>query len=95
MSRAHTASTYLNLARDWVNTPANVLNPPSFAQTVADLCTEMAIPGLTCTVLAEGDLRALQCGGILAVGAASAQPPRLVHLEYQPPKASGTCCPRR
>lgn len=89
MSKAHSASTYLNLARDWVNTPANVLNPPSFAQTVADLCTEMAIPGLTCTVLAEGDLRELQCGGILAVGAASAQPPRLVHLEYQPPQAQG------
>ena len=68
--------------RDWVNTPPGDLTPPIFADAVVAAAAEVA--GVSATVLDEDRLAALGCGGILAVGAGSAAPPRLVELTYDP-----------
>ncbi|WGL50957.1 leucyl aminopeptidase [Nocardioides sp. BP30] len=68
--------------RDWVNTPAADLTPPVFADAV--VAAAGGVPGVSVTVYDEQQLADLGCGGILAVGAASAAPPRLVELSYQP-----------
>ncbi|WP_185995133.1 leucyl aminopeptidase [Nocardioides campestrisoli] len=66
--------------------PSNVKNPAWMAEqavAVADAA------GLEVTVWDEQRLAEDGFGGILAVGAASATPPRLVRLDYRPAKSSG------
>lgn len=71
-------------ARDLVNEPPNEL-PPS---RLADLAAETArAAGLRCSILDVEAMQALGMGAILAVGAGSDQPPRLIVLEYAPPRA--------
>ncbi len=78
--------------RDWVNTPPADLTPPKFADAIA-AAVKAANKGLPAggrvkaTVLDEKRLAELGCGGILAVGSGSAEPPRLVELEYRPKDA--------
>ena len=69
--------------RDWVNTPANDLTPPLFADeiTAAAKGTKVRVKVLDETKLAE-----LGCGGLLGVGGGSSAPPRLVELRYSPPE---------
>jgi leucyl aminopeptidase len=71
----------VNNTRDLVNTPANDLNPPSFADYAAKRGKDA---GLTVEVLDEKALKRGGFGAILAVGAGSATPPRLVRLSYKP-----------
>ncbi len=68
-------------ARDWVNLPANLLFPASFADQVAALVKDTRI---STEVLDEQDLAAQGYGGLLAVGGGSSRPPRLVRLSYRP-----------
>jgi leucyl aminopeptidase len=67
--------------RDWVNTPANLLYPESFAEQVRNLVlgSNITIDVLDETALSEGGY-----GGLMAVGGGSARPPRLVRLSYSP-----------
>jgi leucyl aminopeptidase len=71
--------------RDWVNTPANNLRPPAFAEQAAALASAA---GLDVEVLDEKQLRDGGYGGITAVGQGSEAPPRLVRISYTP--AGGT-----
>jgi leucyl aminopeptidase len=68
-------------ARDWVNHPANLLYPESFAHQVRDLVrdSDIAIDVLDETALSQGGY-----GGLIAVGGGSSRPPRLVRLSYSP-----------
>ena len=68
-------------ARDWVNHPANLLYPESFAGQVRDLVrgSNIAIDVLDETALSQGGY-----GGLMAVGGGSSRPPRLVRLSYSP-----------
>lgn len=68
-------------ARELVNTPASELSPAAFAAEAK----RAAAPGLRVEVLEERDLRKLGYGAILAVGAGSATPPRMVVMRYSPP----------
>jgi leucyl aminopeptidase len=68
-------------AREWVNIPPNLLYPDSFAQEVKALVKDARI---TIEVLDEKGLERGGYGGILAVGAGSSRPPRLVRLSYAP-----------
>jgi leucyl aminopeptidase len=72
-------------AREWVNIPANLLYPESFANQVRQLVQNTRV-GID--VLDEAALRRDGYGGLLAVGGGSAQPPRLVRLAYRPRGAS-------
>jgi len=71
-------------ARDWVNTPANLLWPAEFADRVRAIAGKRKNPAVAVTVLDEAELDELGCGGILGVGMGSDSPPRLVKLEYRP-----------
>ena len=80
-------------SRDWVNTPPADLTPPAFADAIAaavkDANKQLPTGGakIKVEVLDEGRLAELGCGGLLAVGAGSAAPPRLVELGYHPEDA--------
>jgi len=70
-------------ARDWVNTAPADIRPPVFAQSIK----EWAGDATRVTIWDERKLERERCGGILAVGAGSEVPPRLVQLIYRPDKA--------
>ena len=71
--------------RNLVNMPPSALTPATLAQSAID-----AVQGLDVEVAVwdEDDLRRDGCGGILAVGMGSANPPRLVRLSYEPEGAT-------
>ncbi|PAY21114.1 leucyl aminopeptidase [Rhodopirellula sp. SM50] len=69
----------INLARRLVNEPASVIYPASFAERATALATEV---GLGCEVWDENRLAEENCRAILAVGAGSDKPPRLVILRH-------------
>jgi len=69
-----------NRTRQIANQPPNVFFPQTLAETAAKIAREFKL-GLT--VFDERALRKGGFGGLLAVGGASAHPPRLVVLRYQ------------
>jgi len=73
-----------NFARDLVNEPPNQLPPTRLAEIASEAARKA---GLKCSVLDEDAMKALGMGAILSVGAGSDQPPRLIVLEYAPPRA--------
>ncbi|MFT3891600.1 MAG: leucyl aminopeptidase [Anaerolineales bacterium] len=75
----------VNLARAWAHEPANIINPVTLAERVQELAKE---EGLKCTVLDDTQLKEMGAGAIVAVGQGSANPSRLIVLEYQPPAGS-------
>ena len=66
-------------ARDLVAEPGNIVTPKGFAARLARLERE----GVTVEVLDAEALAALGCGGLLAVGGASAHPPCLAVLRWR------------
>ena len=85
LARARALAESMSLARDLINTPPNAMTPVAFAEVATK---EAAAAGLVATVLDEKALRRGGYGGILGVGQGSANPPRLVRLEYRNPKAT-------
>ncbi|MBI2247020.1 MAG: leucyl aminopeptidase [Armatimonadetes bacterium] len=75
------------LARDLVNEPPNQLNPTRLAEIAGETAR---IAGLRCSVLDVDAMQAQGMGAILSIGGGSAVPPRLIVLEYTPPKARRT-----
>jgi leucyl aminopeptidase len=68
-----------NRARDWQHLPANFMGPETLARVAGDVA---ARHGLELEVLGPDELRAGGYNLVLAVGAASAQPPRLIRVQY-------------
>ena len=83
LRRAGVVSTAVARTRDWVNTPANMLRPPGFADEISEAAAKA---GLDVEVLDEAALLKGNFGGILAVGMGSEAKPRLVRLTYSPPE---------
>ena len=79
--RAAVLSEIVDLTRDLVNTPPNLLYPEEFARRTQELV--QGLP-LTVTVLDEKQLAEGGYGGIVGVGQGSTRPPRLVRVEYAP-----------
>jgi leucyl aminopeptidase len=71
----------VRLARDLVNTPAGDLTPPMFADAATKVAKDA---GLTIEVIDDKQARKLGLGGLLGVGGASDNPPRMVKLTYTP-----------
>lgn len=69
------------LARDLTNAPSNIKDPAWFAARATALATDA---GLVSRTWDADDLATDGFGGILAVGASSASPPRLVTVTYDP-----------
>jgi leucyl aminopeptidase len=82
LARAVAQSSATALARDLANMPSNVKDPAWLAGTAARVTADL--PGLTVTVRDERWLAEQGFGGILAVAAGSAAPPRLVELAWRP-----------
>jgi len=70
-----------NWARDLANTPPNALTPRALASHAEALAKQL---GCACTVFDETKLKELGMNAILGVGQGSAEPPRLILLEYAP-----------
>lgn len=81
VAKAQAIAQAVLVARDWINTPANLLYPESFANDVKELAKGTR---LEVEVLDEKQLAKEGFGGILAVGGGSQRPPRLVRLEHKP-----------
>jgi leucyl aminopeptidase len=86
LADALVASTATWLVRDLANTPSSTKNPAWVADEAHRLATAA---GLTVEVRGPRELEAEGFGGILAVGAGSASPPRLVVVGYTPSRAPG------
>ncbi|HJR90616.1 MAG TPA: leucyl aminopeptidase [Aeromicrobium sp.] len=74
-------------ARTWVNTAPADIRPPAFAQAIKEWAGSVTDGATRVTIWDERKLERERCGGILAVGAGSEVPPRLVQLTYRPEKA--------
>ena len=72
------------LARGWVNTPAGDMTPALFAEAVTAERKSRKPARLKVTVTDDAELRERGFGGIIGVGRASANPPRLVRIDYTP-----------
>lgn len=69
------------LARTLANQPANVLTPTALAEHAQRIAAEC---GLQCRVLDRDEMAELGMGALLSVARGSAQPPKLIVLEYAP-----------
>lgn len=76
---ARKVAAAVGLARDLANTPPNVATPTWIAEQAAAVAAER---GMEIEVLDVEQLEKRGMGGILAVGGGSANPPRLVRLEW-------------
>jgi leucyl aminopeptidase len=84
VTTASTVAGAVGLARDLANMPSGRKTPAWLAGEAAQVA---AASGLTVRVREPAELAAEGFGGILAVGAGSAQPPCLIELGYHPPGA--------
>ncbi|MEM1111158.1 MAG: leucyl aminopeptidase [Pseudomonadota bacterium] len=76
----------INEARELANLPGNICTPTYLAQRARQLARGQK--SLTCKVLDEKHMRELGMGSLLSVSAGSAQPAKLIALEYKGGKAS-------
>ncbi|MAH58793.1 MAG: leucyl aminopeptidase [Synechococcus sp. ARS1019] len=71
----------VELARELVAAPPNVVTPSALAETAAELARDY---GLELTVLERSDCEARGMGAYLAVSQGSDLPPKFIHLIYRP-----------
>ncbi|KAJ0030973.1 hypothetical protein Pint_14417 [Pistacia integerrima] len=84
---AEDVSVAVILGRELVNSPANVLTPVALAEEASKIAS-MHSDVLSATILDEEKCKDLKMGSYLGVAAASANPPRFIHLCYKPPGGS-------
>ncbi|WP_160005715.1 leucyl aminopeptidase [Rhizobium sp. 18055] len=76
----------VNLARDLVNEPANVLGPVEFAAKAK----ELEKLGVDVEILTEKEMQTLGMGAILGVAQGSVRPPRLAIMQWKGGKSGET-----
>lgn len=86
VARGRAFATATVVARDLANCPHNFLS----ASDLAEFAVGIAGGPLGVEVFDETALRELGCGGLLAVNAGSAEPPRMIKLTYAPDDADGS-----
>jgi leucyl aminopeptidase len=79
LADAQVVAEATNYAREIGNLPGNIVTPRVLADNAHAIAKEH---GLKCTVLARKELEKQGFGGLLAVGAGSANEPHLIVLEY-------------
>ena len=75
-----------NFARTLANRPANMMYPEKLAAEAKKMVA--GLPGLSCTVFDDKQLKAKKMGGIMAVGQGSEHKPRMIVLKWAPRKVS-------
>src|SRR5699024_234973 len=86
VKRAGVVARATFITRDLVNTAPSHLFPGTFAEEIEALAANSKVEA---TVFDEEALAEGGFGGLLGVGQGSANPPRLVKLDYRPEKAKG------
>ncbi len=76
-----------NWARDLANSPPAHMTPKILADKAAAMAKEV---GCSCTIFDEKDMDKMGMGALLGVSFGSAEPPRLIVLEYKHPDATRT-----
>ncbi|HEX9080605.1 MAG TPA: leucyl aminopeptidase [Desulfuromonadaceae bacterium] len=76
----------VDLARDLVSQPGNVVTTGYLADTARELADRH---GLGCRVYEQQELEELGMNALVGVGKGAAEPPRLIVLEYHGPGAAG------
>ena len=84
IKRAEVIARNVHMTRDFINTPPSHLTPITFSERMKKRATQL---GLKVEILNEKQLKERGYGGITAVGQGSANPPRLLHVSYNPTKA--------
>ena len=79
LKKAHASAKAACTARDMANEPGNGWTPASFASYATELAGKYK---MTCTILGKSQMKHLKMGGILGVNQGSAEPPKMVILEY-------------
>ena len=74
-------------ARDWINEPAGTMTPARLGEAAVELAEAH---GLSVEVWDEDRIAAERLGGLLAVAAGAAAPPRLIRLAHEPEGAEAT-----
>ncbi|HUJ73523.1 MAG TPA: leucyl aminopeptidase, partial [bacterium] len=87
VARGATRGEAVCLARDLGNQPPNVMTPARLAAEARAIARRR---GLRCQILERAELRRLGMGMILGVSQGSHESPRLIVLEYRPPRARRT-----
>ncbi|HEX2145067.1 MAG TPA: leucyl aminopeptidase, partial [Glycomyces sp.] len=85
VTKAAVLAECVALVKDWADTPANLLRPPTFAIEIEQAA---AAAGVEVEILDAEALSAGGYGGVLAVGSGSSAEPRLVRLSYRPEGAA-------
>lgn len=85
VAKATVLAESVALVKDWADTPANLLRPPTFAIEIEQAATAA---GIEVEILSAEALSAGGYGGVLAVGGGSNAEPRLVRLSYRPEGAT-------
>jgi leucyl aminopeptidase len=67
------------LARDLINEPGNIMNPEALAKAAEEMASRK---GLSCEIIAQGELEQLKMGGIIAVNKGSVTEAALIILEH-------------
>ncbi|MGW8161693.1 MAG: leucyl aminopeptidase [Desulfobulbales bacterium] len=80
LRRGRIAALAACTARDMANEPGNVWTPTRFADFSRKLAKKY---DFTCRILSKTDMSRMKMGGILGVNSGSAQPPKMVILEYR------------
>ena len=84
VQRGRILGQYTNHARAMANAPGNELTPRVFADRAVHLAKAA---GLAVEVLDETQMQAMNMGLLLGVARGSVEPPRLVVMRHDPPKA--------
>jgi leucyl aminopeptidase len=79
--QAESICSGVELARQLVAAPANVVNPITLAETAQELARDY---GLALEILEQEECEKLGMGAFLGVAKASDLPPKFVHLTYRP-----------
>ncbi|MFM9141665.1 MAG: M17 family peptidase N-terminal domain-containing protein, partial [Actinomycetota bacterium] len=81
LRRAEILAKNTHLVRDLINTPPSHLTPITFCEDIRSLAKKLP---LKIEITSDSQLKKLGFGGIIGVGQGSANPPRLLHISYQP-----------
>jgi leucyl aminopeptidase len=80
IDRGESIGAGVNLARDLVNTPSNLMTPTKMAEQAMTIAERY---GMSCEVLDESQMKELGMGALLAVAQGSVEPPKMIAIRYQ------------
>lgn len=87
VERGNAIAAGVNIARDLVNMPAQIMTPAALAEAAERIAKEGG-KNISLKVLEREDCEALGMGAYLAVAQGAEHPPKFIHLSYMPERAT-------